>query len=560
MYKNDFNDLWNSIDSKAIAKNQDEKNYVYPNQLQVNKEILNSFIEKNKRWVLLHAQTQTGKSGTMFNLAYLATRTNLSKILKIATLDDKLPNVWLLTGMNDRDLIDQLCSDFEAYTGISFGNHVLFNGAMQKYLKSKKQIDLNTLENLKNNALIFIDESHYGASINQTLDSFLNKINIDGKTGTGLIESNRYIISVSATPMAETAGDKKRKEKSNLNLRNQYNFADSIILEPGDNYIGFQNMIDTNRLYDSYSLNEDEGFYNFINKILLNNINKKEYGIVRINEKGDEINSKIKDECNKNNIQFIEWNSKTKKTYSSDYKININTLFLSKKPSQFILIIIKGMFRAGKQMDSSNICFIHENPGKTDTATQALAGRCTGYPKNTSKSVKIYTSKNKIEQQLEWINSKFSIDKIPGDSTNVIKISKKDGFNSIENMFECIELNNEETKYLNENSSNKIRIEFIKKLNKSKNLENFDYKYFGFASVYKSKENSTYKKYYEETLKNKSGFIQGIDKNDFEIGDKIINSVLSVEENTLLIMYLERIFKPEEIDINQKSIFSKYLN
>ena len=116
--KNLYNDAFLTYRLRRIDNpGRLEKKYVYDNQLEAAKKIIfNFFIEK--RWSLLLAEMQSGKSGVFFSIPYIINENRtLVKKLNIDVFDNII-NVWLLTGMMDTELTNQFKGDIESYTGM----------------------------------------------------------------------------------------------------------------------------------------------------------------------------------------------------------------------------------------------------------------------------------------------------------------------------------------------------------------------------------------------------------------------------------------------------------
>ena len=230
-----------------------DTNYVFDNQIETAKEIIYNFYttEKN-RWNLLFAEMQSGKSGTFFSIPYIVSRNNvLVKKLGIDMFENEI-NVFLLTGMNEKELIKQFENDIIGFTGMQISKNVLHNSEMRKFLSKPEDTwntsDKTVINRMRRNSLILIDESHYGSDKDQILDRFLKKILKINPNGDNqpLEENNIYVVSISATPMAEFI---------NANVSD---FKKKIIpLKNSTGYYGITSMFDNNKVFESYDLNDN---------------------------------------------------------------------------------------------------------------------------------------------------------------------------------------------------------------------------------------------------------------------------------------------------------------
>ena len=69
-------------------------------------------------------------------------------------------NVFLLTGMNEKDLISQFETDISNFTGMDIKKNILHNSEMQKFLKKPSSEwmtdDFIIISRMKKNSLILI--------------------------------------------------------------------------------------------------------------------------------------------------------------------------------------------------------------------------------------------------------------------------------------------------------------------------------------------------------------------------------------------------------------------
>jgi len=85
------------------------------------------------------------------------------------------------------------------------------------------------------------------------------------------------------------------------------------------------------------------------------------------------------------------------------------------------IIWIYNSLRAGKQLNTENIGFVHDTSfSKPDTIAQSLLGRIFGYNKRKD-GVRCYTDMNAAKGMLDWVNSMYDASFIPQGSRNIIQ-------------------------------------------------------------------------------------------------------------------------------------------
>lgn len=340
----------------------------YKNQIKCGNKIIDVY-KQDINYVLLLAQMQSGKTGVC--------RYVIEQFIK--QMGIKPENIYYICGINDKELRTQLIIDLK---GVLDKSNILFS----------KQLDKHKVEKLKiKPEFVLIDESHYAGLIDSNIDNFL-------KTYSQII---LYYLSISATPMGEIA--------SMTNDCNKY----KIILKPDKTYYGIKKIFENNRIWQSANLNGDyEDFFNIIDKEYTRQEETGwKYGIIRLNNRyyfedlEKELNS-IYD------IKFIN--------IHNDYnKIKIND-FINIKPKKMTIIWIYNTLRAGQQVNTTNIGFIHDTYNTlTDTTAQSLLGRVCGYNKEKDE-VNCYVDIKAAKKMLLWINYNYDKGFIPVKSKNIL--------------------------------------------------------------------------------------------------------------------------------------------
>lgn len=349
---------------------------IYKNQIECGNKILYSFLNETKYCILI-AQMQSGKTGVC---KYV-----IEQIISYGEI--KSEEIYFICGINDTELRNQIIFDLK---GVLHKNNILFS----------KQLNRDKIgpESTKNKFLpkfIIIDESHYAGLEDSQIDKFLELY----------YSSDIYLLSISATPMGEIAS-----LTNNISI-----YKKTILLEPDINYYGINDIFEEKRIFQSANLNGD--INDFINIIDIeynrqNDSGEWKYGIVRLNNKY--YFKDLETELEVYDIKFINHHNEF---ISGDFNFNS---YISKPPKQMTIIWIYNTLRAGKQLDTTNIGFIHDSYNTlTDTTAQSLLGRVCGYNKQKD-AVNCYVDIKAAYRMLIWIKYKYDIKYIPIKSKNIL--------------------------------------------------------------------------------------------------------------------------------------------
>jgi hypothetical protein len=534
-----------------------DKFYVFDNQIETAKEIIYNFYttEKN-RWNLLFAEMQSGKSGTFFSIPYIISRNNvLVKKLGIDMFESQI-NVFLLTGMNEKELISQFEKDIDGFTGMDITKNVLHNSEMRKFLSKPEDTwntsDKTVINRMRKNSLILIDESHYGSDKDQILDKFLKKILKINPNGDNqpLEENNIYVVSISATPMAEFI---------NANLSD---FKKKIIpLKNSNGYYGITSMFNNNKVFESYDLKDNFSVDSFLDRILNNK--KNGYILVRCNIKQQHlIKRRIGERMITELAKPIEYNQWSKSNILDNQGINE---ILYDIPDKKTIIFLKGLLRAGKRVDTKNIIMVHDTSiSNVDTTVQSLLGRCCGYGKN--QDIEIYCDKFSAEKYKKWIESGYDLKLVPDKSKNILSGGKKNSNNEflpkIHTLHDPIEFKSNDTidRLMTTRKSKIDKINILKSLNNetiNKILDSgsFDKEYTigSIFNVDKKKKNTSYKKQYSDVLNNKI-FMGDYKPNKNDEGKIVFSAAYEKNDKTILVSF-GKVIKPSGVLTSEKSMY-----
>lgn len=511
--------------------------YVFDNQIESALDVIENF-KKGNRWCLLMAEMQSGKSGTFFSVPYIIARNQ--QIKTELGLSDGEINMFLLTPMSDSELVQQFEQDIVNFTGVEIKRNVIHNNEMQKFLKTPKDewttTDVNTINKMKENSVILIDESHYGSDKNQILNQFLENILEISATGesTLLNKKNIYVLSISATPMAERISvDDTTIKKKIIPLKNT------------KEYFGIIGMWETNKIKQSFNLNNKDGISDLVK--VINTLPSDGYILVRANDRGDkDIEDIIKEIPNE--IECINYNQETKKSIFSNTDIND---ILSVKPIGRKIIFFKGKLRAGQRVKTEHVIMVHDSHKSTsDTTAQSFLGRCCGYNKN--RNIEIYCDLKSAKEYYEWVKSgfaKLSTPKAKNVSKEVSKITTKKliEYPIIKTIYddEIINLLDKKNKTVEE------KIKIVKHLNEpilNDILNDDNFIISRISRVSDDNKNSTYQKNYVDL---KDGIFFGYYKQDGgeeNLGKVIIIGAFNSTINELVIipgMVVDKIGVPE---------------
>ena len=339
---------------------------IYPNQQKAGEEIIAYFYAGIDN-VILIAYTQSGKTGT-------------AKSVVQTLINDGTPmnEICFICGMNDNDLLNQARHEFKSLLP---EENILFS----KQLQVKKDWQFS---------YVIIDESHYASNAESQIDKFLRA------STTARFKT----LSVSATPMAELA---MSRDKS----------VGVVRLYPGPNYYGIAEIFAQGLIYDSIDLTHNqEAFLDLVyDQCVLQQENGDfKFNIIRLPNQWFTRDLEEEITAFDMNIAFINHH-----TNFSSRAEDFND-YLRTAPKQTTLIWIYGGLRAGKQLRTEHIGFVHDtwNSGP-DTIAQSLLGRVTGYNK-AKHGVVCFTDVNAARLMLEWIKTGFDPAFIPSHSRAIV--------------------------------------------------------------------------------------------------------------------------------------------
>lgn len=370
---------------------------IFPQQYRTSLDII-SHINDGYKHIVMVSQMQMGKTGCAKSVAYNLTHLSGYPQKKL----------FFICGMNDNNLLNQAKSEFK---GLIPEDNILFSKKLQKILSNSSNNFSLSSTNFAH-TIIFIDESHYASQQDSVVYKFLK--NIVGVTADGYTKSwnnnDVVIISISATPMAEIANlDQPQSDKR------------MVVMHPGDDYYGVIDMSEKNLIKQSHNLNKDTEIDKLIDIIKESHKQQShsqvfKYGLIRLGSvfSKDKLETIIKQKVS-THIQFINYYSGS----TGSTLIDFNQI-VDHKPSHMTIIWIYDSLRAGKQLNTENISFVHDSHCcAPDVAAQGLAGRLCGYGK-VNHNVTCYTNLKSITKFIDWIKHYYDFGRIPSGSKDII--------------------------------------------------------------------------------------------------------------------------------------------
>ena len=415
---------------------------VYRSQYETAKEVVFTFLNKEKLCTLVIAKTQCGKTGCKMSV--------ISQWTEVYDIDPK--NILIVTGMSSCDWVFQT-TERTPGNGEHFRGKVYHQPDLKKYGKDYAN---------SRNLLIIMDEIQIAAQPKQALHNFFKDLGIvDKKTGkldkNTMYERDIKIVQFSATPDGVL-----------YDLREWGSAGSIIFMQPGENYTSSYDLYTKGRLFQYKNLTSSNKEQNLKNvdfiKTRIEKVfgeNKKGYTIIRTpgELKGEESQLRELKKIlkivfnNKNKFSIIEidqnvhlkvdhlclllgiskeefpnyelYKDLETKSPSVKHLHDIN-IILSIEPKKDVIILVKEMYRCSKTLSKKYLKVLYEryveNPDDS-VITQGLAGRATGYDDNGYTEV--YTNVMSIKKNNELFETGFENE--PGFKYNAKTITNKGG-------------------------------------------------------------------------------------------------------------------------------------
>jgi hypothetical protein len=350
----------------------------FENQIKAGQEVLQIYQQEPRvPYCVLVAQCQSGKTGAAKNVMRNFCNLHLDAI------------VILLIPIGSNDILNQARREFREELQ---PEDILSLPQMLNTNCLKERIDLHP----ERKFLIVIDESHMNALVEQSANCLYNTLRNANIAANGTqVPDNCWLLSISATPNAELSG---------LLQGNAQGKKAVVYLEPGEDYYGLKDMLHLDRIKQAVRLSTAEQQTAFIGTLQERYAGQHKYAIVRM--KSHHHCEEFALRLTTVGIKSLIFDTYVKRTSQVATQVLV-------KPEEFTVILIVHRLRASIQLDTRNVCMVHENNIKNvDTTTQGLPGRMCGYGKR-DHGVEVYCNPEAIRAQIAWLDAKFSAESIP---------------------------------------------------------------------------------------------------------------------------------------------------
>lgn len=422
---------------------------VYKDEFDAAHNIIQA-IHSDKNPVLLIAQPQQGKTGAMICF--------LEHSIRFANANKKNLEILWITNVSNNGLVEQTISRMRQ-AGISSKVKVVHRTSLKKV----------TLNNNADNRIIICDECHEAVKKDSVFIEFMEKIGIHyGQPKSTWTCKNTVVVSVSATPFAHILKNILILQK---NKPYEEQIFHEIVMNVSEHYCSIQDIKEANRFHQSQSLfkktKPSDFFVSVVDEFIQScEIDGAGYLIVRAT--GDKNINRLENYLNSRNIDIVRCDS-SKNNISS-----INDVLSTKIPNPCV-VIIRGAFRVGQTLKTTqNIRGWVESPtANADTTAQAL--RCLGYEMNEKINLRfsdkfpIYCNTREIDDIIQFYDERDSTrTSIPSGVGNkksatthrewfvtpVFDIdysdpSKKPSFDSVKTLLESVGMNCDGKSFLN---------------------------------------------------------------------------------------------------------------
>jgi hypothetical protein len=359
---------------------------VYSNQYDAGEDIVDYFYEGINN-VLLLAEMQSGKTGTSRYVVHALE--HLTGPGGRWDSDRFTPErIYFICGMNDNDLRSQAIKEFQGFIP---ERNIMFSKQLQKCNHSPTGAKWYVPEPP---SLVIIDESHYASFRSSQVDQFM----------TTARHSDLLILSVSATAMAELANSETAG-------------TGRVYLNPGVGYYGMRDLFRKGLIKQSIDITKKQS--KFIDLVIEEYEHQRDcldlkYNIIRLPNQWYYKDLQEDLEELDLDINFINHH-----TFTDMSAADFND-YVRDKPACFTIIWIYGSLRAGKQLNTVNIGFVHDTSSSgPDIIAQSLMGRILGYNKE-KHCVRCYTDVKAAKLMLTWVQSAYDIMKIPIGSKGIV--------------------------------------------------------------------------------------------------------------------------------------------
>jgi hypothetical protein len=397
------------------------------------------FCDNSKNtYVQLCSQTQAGKTGTLiaieqvFQLPFFKTHLKLRSPMVVQCPSDKslaeqtdlrTPNRVLQLRMSMASTLENTIACKQEWDGCKSEEER--KELLKKWSRLRQLHGAQKRPAILPGSLVMLDESHHGTGKKSVAEKVLNVWGVDlSKDLETWNTENVHIVSVSATPMAETLATQN------------YPWVDRVILRPGPTYYGIDDMLNDAKIKESWALKANSDIQKLIDDVVEPFITggRNEFGIIRLPIGGGntwQYKNLIK-KLQKAGIRILEGvpDSQSSKNYDVAF-VNLDQgtskdedlqkflgapssgkeKWFNDAPAIPSIVFVKNMLAMGATLKNEHISFVFERKRKNDTtdvdfAVQSLAGRATGYD-DKSHCPTIYSSLEDLEIYRNWVVSGY---------------------------------------------------------------------------------------------------------------------------------------------------------
>ena len=441
---------------------------IYDQQFLAAEEVIANWVAARRgagggRWVVLCAQMQSGKSGVMRQLAYLLTNSDTADALRaelgFPSWNDANDVTWVLSHIADTELLEQTKKNLRDII-YEPDDRIFHSPSMAKSLPDQLT-----------SCAVLLDECHWGTSEGGRIDNKLSAAGLSLKANpVEMGTQNQFVCAISATPFAQQApGGNLHRVFVKMQPGPDYYglgqmLANGKVVDMGESHLfgnaaegGVQNdppqdavnhFIDSifvPALTEKRYINREPGanavlaLGQRLQNVALDHIGgivqdylsvQKGFLIIRAigNKKMQPWKEALVDRLRARDFKVMDYEAGNKNDLLEDFKDicseehhkrlekcgkkGINQI-LHLEPEENTAIFIKGMLRAGVQLNTEYVGAIVEPGGfwedskcdpLVDTVAQGLVGRCCGYQKAV-QHVRIIANRRKVlDYSKFWIN------------------------------------------------------------------------------------------------------------------------------------------------------------
>ena len=345
---------------------------IFDNQMRAAQNVYKTLKDSYFRilYVMVIAFTQSGKTGIMVELIYLA--------MKKCFIP--MQNIFIITGLSSVEWTGQMKERFPPQ----------FHSQMF-HLKTLQELPKKLVG--KKNVLVIIDELHMAAKQKQTISSILEECHLHDPDFTR--ENSIRVVEFSATP------DGVYRDRVQLGSRSAI-----VMAEPGRGYVGPFELLERGSVKEAKALTNQGAVASLITDIHLRYDNPR-YHLVRLPAKSDE-KKIVEDHFRRLSHGTIEFKTYQEKNGGDPDTIkNINNI-LGNVPDKHTVIFIKDKLRCAKTITKTYIGIVYERKSQKNNDSsiiQSLLGRVTGY--DVPADILVYTSIDTIHRYKRLWDSEF---------------------------------------------------------------------------------------------------------------------------------------------------------